>query len=492
MIPNQKKRRVNSRMRMATLLSFVLLVVTTSASSKLFGAEKPTTRPPNILFIMADDLGPEWISSYGGQGMKTPHIDALAKRGMKFSNAYSMPKCTPTRLTLLTGTYPFRHGWIGHWDVPRWGAGCHFDPQKYVSFARVMKSAGYTTCAAGKWQINDFRVQPDIMQRHGFDEHCMWTGYETGVKASAERYWNPYINVAEKSRTYQKQFGTDVFVDFLVSFMKRNRKKPMLLYFPMALPHGPLVTTPKRPNATGNIDKYKAMVEYVDLAVGRLVKAVDELGLRKNTIIIFTTDNGSGRRQRARLNGRLVRGGKDTLWESGMRCPFIVNAPGLVPAGVTTDALTDFTDMLPTFADFGNAKLPQGVTLDGHSLKPLLTGKAADSPRKWILAMGNGTMVRTRTGVRSRTKIADRVIRDKRFKMWIESGKPTKLFDLKNDPGEQQNLIDSSVESVMKARKKLQAVWKSLPPDARPRYIPTPAQPWDRKIGAGKKRKRRK
>ena len=104
---------------------------------------------PNIVFIMVDDLGPEWISSYGAEGIQTPNIDKLAAGGMKFTNAYSMPQCTPTRVTLLTGQYPFRHGWVNHWDVPRWGAGCHFDPKHNVSFARLLKDAGYATAIAG-------------------------------------------------------------------------------------------------------------------------------------------------------------------------------------------------------------------------------------------------------------------------------------------------------------------------------------------------------
>ena len=138
--------------------------------------EATAADPPNILFIMVDDLGPEWISSYGAELIKTPRIDKLASGGMSFQNAYSMPQCTPTRATLLTGQYPFRHGWCNHWDVPRWGAGCHFDWKHNTSFATVLKPAGYVSCVVGKWQINDFRVQPLALKNHGFDHWCMWTG----------------------------------------------------------------------------------------------------------------------------------------------------------------------------------------------------------------------------------------------------------------------------------------------------------------------------
>ena len=147
-----------------TLLLATLLLLATAASE---ASAEP--RKLNILFIMVDDLGPEWISACGSESIKTPHIDSLATGGLRFLNAYSMPQCTPTRATLLTGQYPFRHGWCNHWDVPRWGAGCHFDPKHNMSFARIMKTAGYSTAIAGKWQINDFRVQPDILNQHGFD-----------------------------------------------------------------------------------------------------------------------------------------------------------------------------------------------------------------------------------------------------------------------------------------------------------------------------------
>ena len=141
---------------------------------------------PNIIFLMVDDLGKEWLSCYGAENIETTQIDALAASGMRFHNAWSMPQCTPSRLTLLTGQYPFRHGWVNHWDVPRWGGGAHYDETKNPSLVKDLKNAGYKTCIAGKWQIDDFRVEPDALSRNGFDAWCMWTGYETGIPASAE------------------------------------------------------------------------------------------------------------------------------------------------------------------------------------------------------------------------------------------------------------------------------------------------------------------
>ena len=459
--------------------AFVAIAILGSGCVSPTGAD---ARRPNILFIMVDDLGPEWISCCGGEGTSTPRIDALAKGGMRFTAAYSMPKCTPTRATILTGQYPFRHGWVNHWDVPRWGAECHFDPKHNTSFATLLKHAGYKTAIAGKWQINDFRVQPDVLREHGFDEWCMWTGYESGNPPSGKRYWDAYIHTNAGSKAYPGRFGPDVYTDFLVRFLREHRDEPMLLYFPMVLTHGPLVHTPAAPDAKSKMAKHRAMVKYTDHCVGRLVDALDELGLRDNTIVIFTTDNGTSRGIRGRLNGRDVRGGKGQISETGCRQPFIVNAPGITPAGVITDTLTDFTDMLPTFADLAGVTLPESVTTDGHSIAKVIRGEATDGTREWIMAMGGG-VARQRNGrVVPARAYADRVVRDKRYKLWVVNGKPAGLFDLHTDPDERSDLFGSTDTAIVAARKRLTAVVDTFPKtDAVPRYDPTPKQTWDRK-----------
>ncbi len=448
------------------------------------GAERP-----NIIFIMADDLGPEWISAYGAQDIQTPNIDRLAASGMKFEIAYSMAQCTPTRVTLLTGQYPFRHGWVNHWDVPRWGAGCHFDPRYNITFARLLKEAGYSTAVAGKWQINDFRIQPDVLRRHGFDEWCMWTGYEAHNPPSAERYWNPYIFThLVRSRSYPGRFGPDVYNQFVLDFLQRHRHEPMLVYYPMVLTHGPVVHTPHEPDASSRLDKHKAMVRYMDHLVGRLVQRLEQLGLRRRTIVIFSTDNGTAGGIEGRMNGRLVRGGKAKLTETGVRQPFIVSGPGLVPEGVSTDALTDFTDLLPTFVELAGAKLPQGVTLDGRSIAKVILGQDKQGPRHWIMAMGYGPARLDERGVRPVADFADRVVRDQRFKIHVVGGKPAALYDLREDPTEQNNLIDSSRPEHVAAKTRLAAVVGSFPKsDARPKYDPLPPQPWDLSVEQNRK-----
>ncbi len=440
---------------------------------------------PNILFIMVDDLGKEWISCYGAEEIKTPNIDALAETGMRFENAYSMPQCTPSRAALLTGQYPWRNGWVNHWDVPRWGVG-YFDwkIRQNMTFARIMKTAGYATAAVGKWQINDFRIEPEAMKKHGFDDWCMWTGYETGNKPSAERYWDAYINTPQGSKTYSGQFGPDVYTDYLIRFMTGHKDKPMMLYFPMALTHGPLVTTPAEPNAKTPIEKHKAMVRYTDRLVGRLIKALDELHIRERTIVILTTDNGSDGGITGTRKGRKIRGGKARKTENGICEPYIVNCPGLVPQAVVTDALTDFTDLLPTFAELGGAGIPEDLQIDGVSIAPLLLGRQKDSPREWIMALGHGPARLDEKGVRGVVDYTERVIRDKRYKVWVsEERRITQLYDLHTDPFEENNLIASTRIEHLTAIGKFQAVVDAMPErDARPRYEPRKPNPWDRKL----------
>lgn len=464
-----------------TSFAFALLFFALCSTPGTAAKPQPdqTSRLPNIIFIMVDDLGKEWIACYGAENIATPHIDGLAASGLRFDNAYSMPQCTPTRATLLTGQYPFRHGWVNHWDVPRWGRGCHFDPDKNPSMARVMKSAGYNTCVAGKWQINDFRIQPKVLEQLGFDAFCMWTGYEAGNKPSGERYWDPYIFTAEGSKTYTGEFGPDICNQFILDFIEKQEEgSPFFIYYPMILTHGPLTTTPHRRDAKGD-ERHVAMVEYMDHLVGNVIAKLDETGLRENTIIVWTTDNGTGGKSNM-LNGRLVHGRKGTTLENGTCEPFIVNCPGIVPEGKITDTLMDFTDLLPTFAELGDAELPVDHVFDGSSFAPVILGKADDGTREWIMSMGGGSGTYDEEGrVINLYEYRDRVVRDKRYKLYIETDRSSaKLVDLENDPAELENVIENP--ELAAVLKKLQQIETRFPPqDAAPRYNRLPDQEWD-------------
>jgi arylsulfatase A-like enzyme len=428
------------------------------ASSGTFAA--PVPRPdtpvtqasgalPNVVFILLDDLGKEWISCYGAEGIQTPNIDQLAATGMKFNNAYSMPQCSPSRACLMTGQYPFRNGWVNHWDVPRWGVG-YFDWRTNPSIGRVMRSAGYKTAAAGKWQLNDFRLQPDAMVQQGFDEYCMWTGGESDPKdpnhasISNKRYWNPYIHTRAGSKTCPGKFGPDIYNQFLLDFITRNKDHPFFIYYPMALVHLPLTTTPLEPGATGKYGQMKAMVRYADYLVGKMMDHLDQLGIRDKTLIIFTTDNGTAPTFQNVMNGRMVVGGKTKTTENGVCEPFIVNWSGKVPAGTLSDALIDFTDVLPTLADLAGVKPEPGFVYDGFSAKDVFLGKAKETPRDWILAMGSLPGLATTNGIENVYWFRDRVIRETRYKLFVGTDrKPQKLVDVIKDPGENTNLMNN-------------------------------------------------
>jgi arylsulfatase A-like enzyme len=431
-------------------------------------------RPPNIILILVDDLGKEWISIYGGEDVSTPNIDQLAKSGMLFNKVYSMPQCTPSRVSLLTGQYPFRHGWVNHWDVPRWGGGAHFDESMNPSLVKELKSAGYRTCIAGKWQIDDFRVEPDALTKNGFDEFCMWTGYEGGIEASSRRYQDPYIFTNAGSKTYAGSFGPDVFRDFIMDFFTRNKEIPFFVYYPMVLTHTPFVDTPDE-SAADNLGKHKAMVDN---------------GVRDNTIVVLTTDNGTVGNITGSYRGEKISGGKSGTGEAGICAPFIVSWPGHIKSGHQSDALIDFTDILPTFLDIAGVGEKNKWTsanashiIDGKSFKKVLFVGAERSERAWILGMGGGNNARlTEKGVENQYVFRDRVLSNERYKLYIDhSRKPEKFFDLRNDPFERFNILDSLNTNEQRDNFiALLKVAKSLPEkDSDPKYRPNPSQAWD-------------
>ncbi len=408
---------------------------------------------PNFLFIMADDLGKEWLSGYGSECHRTPNLDRLAAEGMRFENFYVTPLCTPTRHVLLTGRYPFRTGWTVHHDAPRWG-GQYFDWRREITFARVLRAAGYATAIAGKWQINDLRAQPDALREHGFDEHCMWPGFETGNPPSAERYWDPFIQENGRRGTREGAFADDVFVEFLIDFITRHKDRPFLAYYPMALPHTPFTSTPgNRDTKQKGIPLFPGMVDYVDALVGRLVTRLDDLGIRRRTVVVFTTDNGTVSGVKCDRNGRLVNGGKSALTESGICVPLIASCPGRIAEGRVSEELLDISDVFPTLAELASAELPPGVTLDGRSFAGLLLGRdEACVGRQWIFSQLG----------------ANRVVRDRQFKLYSDG----RFYDVVADPLEERDLAADERTDVVEARRRLAGVLASFPPDAKLPFEP--------------------
>ena len=400
-------------------------------------------RRPNVVLIMADDLGYECLGCNGGTSYRTPVLDGLAKAGMRFEHAYCTPLCSPTRNLILSGRYNFR-------NYRGWGT---LDP-KEKTFGHVLREAGYATCVSGKWQLCKFDQagNADHPRRAGFDEFCVWTWHYQRKKPS--RYWDPFIWQGGKLREDLKgKYGPDVHCDFVIDFIERNRSRAFLAYYPMNLVHGPFVRTPdsqaaaekakgKRKKRGGKGGHYADMVAYMDKCVGRVVAALDRLKLRENTLILFTGDNGTPRGITSEMSEVAVPGGKGKMTDAGTHVPLIANWPGTVPAGKVCADLIDFSDVLPTLAELAAAKLPAGVTIDGRSFLPQLRGRKG-TPRQWVFIQLS----------------KQRAVRDRRWKLHGNG----KLFDMQADPFEKAPVAaDSQSPEAAAARKRLQAVLEKL------------------------------
>jgi arylsulfatase A len=375
--------------RSAAVLS-TLMTVLIAATTIARAADRP-----NIVFILADDVGREVLGCYGGTSYKTPNLDRLAAQGAKLTHCYAMPVCHPTRVTLLTGRYP------RHLGSPKWGSFPKADETK--TFAHAVRNAGYATAIAGKWQICTMKNDLDHPARLGFDEWSVFGWHE------GPRFHEPMIYQNGKLRDDTKgKYGPDLYVEFLLDFMKRKQKQPVLAFYSMALCHdvtddiGKVVPYGSR----GRYDNFKEMAEMMDAKVGQLLQGIDDLGMRDNTLILFTTDNGTAGKSKlsaiddsgkkfvyenvvSKQNGEDIPGGKGQLTDWGTRVPTIAAWQGVIKPGQTWDDLVDFSDILPTFIEIAGARLPGGVQLDGTSFADRLLGKGKGH-RKWAYAEGKG------------------------------------------------------------------------------------------------------
>lgn len=386
-------------------LAFALAAAAVAGGSGVVSGAggRPEKRPPNLIVIMADDLGAKELSCYGNEKHRTPNLDRLARSGVRFNTCYATPLCHPTRFEIMTGQYGSNNK-IYNFAGRRGGP----DPRSpeeqivnHVTFAQVLKARGYATAMAGKWQLTG--KVPTLVVETGFDEYCMWAyahnlpegvehtgGWEGRRKSKTSRYWHPSIvKNGEYLPTEKDDYGPDLFTDSVIDFARRHRDGPFFIYYPMALTHAPYYSTPtSNPNETEKFthsrDKFQENVEYVDKLIGRIVAALDELGLRQNTILFFTGDNGTGGQ------------GKGQPTELGARVPMIVNGPGLVKPIGLSDELVDLSDVLPTLAELAGAKLPRNRPIDGRSFAFLLRSEPGE-PRDWIFSyLGDRRILRTK------------------------------------------------------------------------------------------------
>ena len=366
-------------------------VLTTLAALLLGAFTAQANDQPNIILIMADDMGYEALSSNGSESCKSPNLDKLAAKGVRFTNCFSNPICTPSRVKLMTGQYNVRNyvkfGWLD---------------REQTTFAHQLKAAGYATAIAGKWQLGRDKDSP---QHFGFVQSCLWQHTRSGRsnedgKNIDRRFVNPQLefNGVEKDFTHG-EYGPQVCTDFICDFIDKNKKKPFLVYYPMILTHCPFDPTPDStdwdPKRLGSTTykgdrndpqrHFRDMVAYADKAVGQIVSQLEKSGVRDNTLIIFTGDNGTDTPIVTPWNGKKVVGGKGTMSDTGTRVPLIVNWPaGIRKAGRVVDDLVEFTDVFPTICEVTTAKLPKNHPGDGASIVPVLRNQAGARKKDWV------------------------------------------------------------------------------------------------------------
>ena len=326
---------------------------------------------PNIIFILADDYGTAEVGSYGADNYKTPNLDALARGGTRYTNAYTISLCGPSRAMILTGRYPF------HTGATNQDATGTYTPKDWTMMPKVLKSAGYVTSAVGKW--GQLPLGP---AEFGFDDYLKFKGSGT--------YWN----TQERGKIYEvngktlplpdKIYLPDLMHQHVVNFITTNRDRPFYLYYSLSHVHTDILPTPD--TAAGSTDEeiYRDNVTYMDKLVGKLIAELERLKLREKTLIVFLGDNGTsgGRAARATIGGRPLSGAKGSMLEGGGLVPMIVNWPGVTPANKISRDMVDSSDFFPTFAELAGAKLPgQGAT-DGRSLASQFRGEIGQ-PRAW-------------------------------------------------------------------------------------------------------------
>lgn len=354
-------------------------------------------RPPNILFILIDDLGWSDVGAYGSPYFDTPHVDKLASEGLRFTDAYApSPACTPSRFALLTGQSPARTG-ITH--IPwfnRHRTGGQFSiqapliperaPDDIRTIAHLLKAQGYATGQWGKWHMantpEEFGFDQGGAHKSGIHD---FPGASTTIRANNGEIWERFMT--EFPDLEPGEFLECELVDKAVGFINEHRDQPWFYYYDPLLVHTPILSRHKwlidkyterfeRMGVTHVNPTYAAMVETMDWTVGQIIAAVEDLGLRDDTLIVFTSDNGGlvenvGFPERVTDNSPLYRG-KVTMYEGGLRIPLIVDWPGVTRPGTQTDAVVDLIDFYPTLAEITGAAFAPGQPYDGVSLVPLL------------------------------------------------------------------------------------------------------------------------
>ncbi|MEP6513089.1 MAG: sulfatase-like hydrolase/transferase [Parafilimonas sp.] len=354
----------------------------TNSTSKI---SRTARQSPNILIILADDVGYEIPTCDGGQSYVTSNIDTMAMNGMRFTQCHAAPLCSPSRFMLLTGKYNFR-------NYTTWG-GMSIDNR---TIGNMFQDAGYVTCYTGKWQLDG---GDNSIRTFGWEKYSVWLPFKLGdEKLEGSRYKSSkiYQDGGYMPQEYsQDKYSDDLFTAYLLNFIDsvKNTGQPFLAFYSMILPHEQFCPTPDDVEYTiwdyenltiGDTRFFPSMIKYSDKKIGEILTHLNNAGLLQNTLILYFGDNGTHPYIFSQYNGFTVEGGKSFTNEPGTNVPLIAYAPGNIAAGAVSDVLIDFTDFLPTLADVARISKPADYgTLDGVSFAPALAG-AKDSIRAWV------------------------------------------------------------------------------------------------------------
>lgn len=364
-------------------------VVLTATAPATQARSQPPSRPPNVIVIVTDDQGSIDARCYGSTDLQTPALDALAKRGVRFTQFYAAaPVCSSSRAGLMTGRYPLRAGVPNNVSSTRGDAGM---PASQATIAEMLRDAGYATAHVGKWHLG---YTPETMPgNQGFNQTfghmggCIdnYSHFFYWQGPNRHDLWRDGVEVHQPGR-----FFPDLMLEEASRFIEANRDRPFFLYFAMNQPHYPYQAEPAWLERMAALpyprNLYAAFVATLDERIGRLVAKVDALGLRERTLIVYQSDNGHSTEERAHFGGGSAgpyRGQKFSLFEGGIRVPAVVSWPGQVPEGETRDQLAHGCDWLPTIADYCGARLP-AQPIDGLSLRPVLASANAGTPHREV------------------------------------------------------------------------------------------------------------
>ena len=405
--------------------------ITPTPATDVAPTPAPTPKGPlNVILIVADDLGWGDLASYGSPLIKTPNLDRMAAEGMRLTQfTVPSPVCAPSRAALMTGRYPARTGI--HWNPP------DSLRARERTLGDLFKAQGYATGMVGKWHLGF--EHDDLPVYHGFD---FYYGLPYGEDPDGF-----YLNDGPTNDTVGFELLASKYTDEALKFMRRSEGRPFFLYLAHRSPHTPLLASEQfLGRSQGGI--YGDVVEELDFQVGHLLSALKEMGIDRNTLVVFTSDNGPSRQKGEFGSAGPFLGGKGSCLEGGIRVPAIVWSPGRIPGGRVSDELTSTLDLLPTFFAAAALPLPTERPLDGTDLMPLLTGAVSqlrgpgESGGRELLHFYSSEAVALRSG---------------RFKYLAPGFWDTApgLYDLAADPGETRNLIPEQPEQARRLKDRL-------------------------------------